>query len=419
MANRTIAQVKTKINNKMHGTTIDDVTDFYSACQDAAEMMLSRIDPQETIRRASLANAVYDNVYDYAIPEDLKAPADLNPQANADQINNSSLSRTFSRELINRKKDNQFAMVWRDTVQFLRFTRCLNTPVVFDQADAITSNGTWTVGGNASDLELDTFNYVSGNGSLRADLATPGALTNVIIRIGSDSSNYYTKTVTTGHFEAFKAGWNLLRFDYSSATTVGTPDPTDMKYVRRTVTYGAGLSGYYEKTLTNAVDLSNNNYTQDGATFIYQFFNSITSLSLIRIDNIVVSVATLYDITYYSNYLFRTNAGTWISKPTVDTDIVNLSEVSYKIFEAEICRALAQQVQGVMGAFDYNYWNNMLEGDGTDNSDTREGLYDRYLRQFPSERLEGETMYYDTSSYDDYDWGDSDGYGYRGHSSQP
>ncbi len=317
MSIRTIDQIKTKITSRLHGTTLNKISDFNLICQDAAEMMLARIDPQETIRKTSLVNAVYDNVYDYAIPEDFKAPADLNPQANADQINNFTLSRTYSRELMNRKKDNQFAIVWRDALQFMRFTKCLTAPVVFDQADTITYNGTWTIGGNASGLERDTFNYVSGGGSLRADLVSPGALTNVIIRIGSDSSNYFEKTVTSGHFEAFKAGWNLLRFDYSSATSTGTPDPTDMKYVRITVTYGAGLTGYFEKTLDNAIDLSNNNYTQDGATFIYQYFDSITSLSLVRIDNIVVSVATLYDITYYSNYNRRTS-----SKDKVDIAVI-------------------------------------------------------------------------------------------------
>ena len=391
---RTIAQVKTKITSRLHGTTLNKISDFYTICQDAAELMLSRIDPTETTRSASLTNPVYDEVYDYALPTDFKSPADLVRQANGDNINNSTLQRTFAREFVNRKKNNQFAILWRDAVQFLRFSSVINPPLVIDRADSLTENGAWAVGGNASNLTLDTINFIAGSGSLKADVSSAGALVNVIIRIGNDSSNYFHRTVTAGHFEAFKQGWNLLRFDISGMTEVGSVDMSAIDYVRVTVTYNTNQTAYYEKTLTNAVDMSDN-YDTDGAIFLYTFFDSITSLTLLRLDNIVAGLGTLFDITYYSNYLFRTSGGTWIDKPTVDSDIVNLSPVSYKIFEAEISRIITQQVEGAMGIFDYTYWNNMLEGE--DGTGENTGLYADYLSQFPSERLEGSTEYYDTS----------------------
>lgn len=397
---RTIAQIKTKITSRLHGTTLNKISDFYTLCQDAQELMLSRIDPVETTRRTSLTNAVYDNVFDYSLPSDFKSPADLSPQANADFINNASLGRTYSREFLNRKKNNQFSIVWRDAVQFLRFSKYTHAPVVIDKADSLTENGTWAVGGNASNLSLDTINYIAGNGSLKCDVSSSGALINVIIRVGNDSSNYFTNTVTTGHFEAFKQGWNLLRFDFSTATETGSVDMTDIDYVRVITTYNTNQTAYYEKTLTNGLDLSAN-YEDDGAVFLYQYFDSITALTLLRLDNIVAGLGTLFDITYYSNYLFRSAAGTWISKPTTDSDIVNLSETSYKIFEAEISRLIAQQVQGAMGIFDYTYWDNLLEDEDT-------GLYALYTSQFPSERIEGTTSYYDTSDNTEVSYPDID-----------
>ena len=391
---RTISQIKTKITSRLHGTTLNKISDFYTICQDAAELMLARIDPVETTRKAGLTNAVYDNIYDYSLPSDFKSPADLYPQANADNINNSTLNRTFSREFVNRKKNNQFAILWRDAVQFLRFSRNINAPVVVDKADSLTENGTWAVGGNASNLVLDTINYISGSGSLKCDVSSSGALVNVIIRIGNDSSNYFHRTITTGHFEAFKQGWNLLRFDISGMTEVGTVNMSAIDYVRVTVTYNTNQTAYFEKTLTNAIDLSEN-YDSDGAIFLYTYFDSITALTLLRLDNITANLGTLFDITYYSNYLFRSSAGTWISKPTADSDIVNLSEVSYKIFEAEISRLITQQVQGAMGVVDFTYWNNLLEG--ADGTGENTGLYADYLSQFPSERMESSTTYYDTT----------------------
>ena len=394
---RTIAQVKTKITSRLHGTTLNKISDFYTICQDAAELMLSRIDPVETTRKTTLTNAVYDNVYDYSLPSDFKSPADLVLQANADNTNNSTLQRTFAREFVNRKKNNQLAILWRDAVQFLRFSRNINTPVVVDKADSLTENGTWAVGGNASGLVLDTLNYVSGNGSLKANVSSSGALVNVIIRIGNDDSNYFHRTVTTGHFEAFKQGWNLLRFDISGMTEVGSVDMSAIDYVRVTVTYNTNQTAYYEKTLTNSLDLSEN-YDSDGALFLYTYFDSTTNLTLLRLDNITANLGSMFDLTYYSNYLFRTSAGAWISKPTSDSDIVNLSEVSYKIFEAEISRIITQQVEGAMGIFDYTYWNTQLEG--ADGTGENTGLYADYLAQFPSERLESTTTYYDTGDND-------------------
>lgn len=394
---RTIAQVKTKITSRLHGTTLNKISDFYTICQDAAELMLSRIDPVETTRKTTLTNAVYDNVYDYSLPSDFKSPADLVLQANADNTNNSTLQRTFAREFVNRKKNNQLAILWRDAVQFLRFSRNINTPVVVDKADSLTENGTWAVGGNASNLVLDTLNFISGNGSLKTDVSSAGALVNVIVRIGNDSSNYFHRTVTTGHFEAFKQGWNLLRFDISGMTEVGSVDMSAIDYVRVTVTYNTNQTAYYEKTLTNSLDLSEN-YDSDGAIFLYTYFDSTTNLTLLRLDNITANLGSMFDLTYYSNYLFRTSAGAWISKPTSDSDIVNLSEVSYKIFEAEISRFITQQVEGAMGIFDYTYWNTQLEG--ADGTGENTGLYADYLAQFPSERLESTTTYYDTGDND-------------------
>lgn len=65
-----------------------------------------------------------------------------------------------------------------------------------------------------------------------------------------------------------------------------------------------------------------------------------------------------------------------------------------------MCRMITQQVQGAMGAFDFTYWNLQLEG-----NDKMEGLYDQYERLYPSERIDGQTDYYNVTD----DFGDSDG----------
>jgi hypothetical protein len=392
---KTIGQLKTTITPRLHGTTLNKIGDFYTLCRDTAENMLSRIDPAETNRRTLLPNAVYDRVYDYSLPTDFKAPSDLKKQtAQFTFSDNSSLARTYSRQFGNQKADNQFAIIWENAVQFMRFAKYINIPALIDPADSLTANGAWSVGGNASDLVVDTLNHVAGSGSLKATVSNPGAVVNVILRIGNNDSNYFTKTITAGHFEAFVTGWNLCRFDLSDAVETGTVDTENIDYIRVTVTYNTAQTAYFEKTLTLPVDLSVNSgdYFSNGAIFMYLDFGTVLSLTTLRLDNITANIGTLYDISYYSNYLFRTSAGSWIVEPTVDTDILNLSGVSYKIFEAEMCKIITQQMQGAMGAFDFAYWNLQLEGD-----DNTLGLYDQYLMQFPSERIEGQTDYYNVS----------------------
>lgn len=355
---------------------------------------MGRIDLQETRRKALLANAVYDKVTDYALPSDFKAPVDLNTQA-LTNVDNSSLSRTFSRQFQNQKKNNQFAIIWQDMVQFMRFARYIKAPVTIDKCDSLTEGGTVAVGGNASALVLDTLNYISGGGSYKATVSSPGAIASVTMRLGSSAAAYYEKAITTGHFEAFMTGWNLCRFDLAGLTPVGSVSMSSIKYYRFLVTYNSGQTAYFEKTLTTGIELTasdTQDYLSDGAIFAYLNFSTVDSLSTLRLDSITAGIGTLFDVDYYSTNLFRTAAGVWIQQPTLDSDLINCSTVSFKIFEAEMSRIITQQVQGAMGAFDFAYWNLQLEGD-----DTHEGLYDKYMNDYPSERIEAQTDYYNFS----------------------
>jgi len=410
---KTIAQLKTTITSRLHGTTLNKISDFYTLCRDTAEIVITRIDLQETRRKAALPNAVYDKVYDYSLPSDFKSPIDLNLQAMKNGNNNSSLSRTFSRQFNDQKKNNQFALVWQDTVQFMRFARYIRAPITIDECDSLTGNGSVAVGGNASGLTLDTLNFIAGSASYKATVSSPGAVVNVILRIGNDASNYYEITITAGHFEAFMTDWNLCRFDFTSGVLTGTVNMASIDYYRVLVTYNTAQTAFYEKTLTTALDLSaseTENYLTDGAVFMYIDFSTLSSLATLRLDSITAALGTLFDLSYYSAYMFRTTAGSWIEIPTLDTDLLNLSPISYKIFEAEMSRIITQQIQGAMGAFDFAYWDRVLEG-----SENTPGLYDQYLTQFPSERIEGETDYYNIT--DDFNNGEYDdnwpGYGTR------
>jgi hypothetical protein len=386
---KTIAQIQETITSQLHGTSIGNLPDFKLLCSDAAENMLLRIDPQETIRSAPLANPVYDRVYDYTLPTDFKAPLNFKEQI---KKGNTGLMRTMSREFANSLVNNQFSIVWENGLQFMRFSKLISRPLTVDACDEITSNGTWAVGGDGSALEIDILDYLAGNGSLKITASNSGAINDVKIRIGANSSNYYEGTITTGFLKAFVEGWNQVSVQIKDMTLTGTVDLSTIAYVKVNVHYNGSRNAYIEKTLTEPLDLSGN-YEGKGALFFNVKFDSLTAPTTIHFDSITASLGAIYELPYYSNALFkRATTGEWITKPISNDDTVNLSPNTYKIFEAELFRRIAQQVQGAFGGFDYAYWE--LELNATEEKNGKMGLYELYEKQYPSERLDATTTYY-------------------------
>jgi len=67
-----ITEFKAKVTPKLHGSSLSKVSDFYGKMGEAANQLLLRTDPYSTIRRHKLENAIYDRVYNYSAPADLK-----------------------------------------------------------------------------------------------------------------------------------------------------------------------------------------------------------------------------------------------------------------------------------------------------------------------------------------------------------
>jgi hypothetical protein len=224
---------------------------------------------------------------------------------------------------------------------------------VLNDFNSITANGTWAAGGDATGLIADDINYVSGSASLRFNLSgattsgyienstftavdlsdeedvgalflwvyLPSSITSVDLRWGSDSSNYWNKTVTSTHESlAFQTGWNLLRFDWDTATETGTPDSSSVDYARITITY-------------------------DG-----------NAMNNIRIDKLVARLGEVWEIEYYSKYLFSSSAGTWQETVSADTDTVNLDTESYNLLLNKCAEFAAHQQAAENSGFDVNYF---------------------------------------------------------------
>lgn len=389
----TILNATDDLTGILHGTNVDKVTNLSSLFQRGGRNVLAKLDPIETIRIQNLTNALHEDIFDYALPSDVKGDGiiDIRPQVNRTEFDNFS---QFSSEPFDLSKHlsggrNRIQIKYDDGIKSIRIAKTISPrPIAIHQMDSITNNGTWAVGGDATNLTQDKITFVFGNASLNFDmnasgsaahienstmsqvdltdhdevsslfiniyLPDPSIITSVNLRWGNSATVHWNRTVTTAHdATAFRTGWNILRFDWDGATQTGNVDPSVIDTLRVTVNY-------------------------DG-----------TAETDIRVDKITSSLGKIFEIEYYSKFIFRTSAGVFQETTSDDSDIINLDTESYNIFLFEVAEMLAQQIQGSDSTFDVNYFSKKLHGDNRE-----KGLYRIYRDEHPSRRIKMQGEYY-------------------------
>lgn len=383
--NFSISDLKNRIGRKLHGSTINKLPgNFNDLVSEAASNLLLKIDPVETKRIATLSNALYDDVYNYVIPSDLKSDkiVDIRPQVK--RVVGDNFQHQYPKEFDSYKSDKTFTIERDGTVRTLRISNSGHPGKLLAGYNSATADGTWAAGGDATNLTADGLNYITGAGSLNFDVASAGSaaylenstftavdlsewedqaagfvwvyiptaanVTNCILRWGSSSSDYWSVTVTQQHDQtSFRSGWNLLRFDWSSASETGSPSSSAIDYLRFTVTYDGTAGTDY------------------------------------RLDSIMFRLGELYEIVYYSSYLFRDTSGTWLESPTAtdDSDLVNLDSESINLLVYEMLYLAAQEIQGEDASFDVGFWEQR-----------RNDAWMTYKSHHKTETIKKQTRYY-------------------------
>lgn len=382
----TIQQAQDELVGMAHGVNdLSKVTNLYGAMRRAASNVISKIRPKETIRVTEITNPIHDQVYEYALPSDCGKIIDIRPQVN--RTGSDKFSNTFSMDFDVQKKNNTFHIKMDEGVKTIRIAKEVGKRVVVAPMDSLTEDGTWAYGGVATALALDSLFYVTGSNSFKMALASgantlsnstmagkdlsdydevgsffvwvymsaPSSITSLSFIFGNDlTTNYWTSATVTTQADgtAFRTGWNLVKFDWSTATETGTVDPTDIDAYSLTITAGATISDF-------------------------------------RVDNIVCSLGSIFDLEYYSDYLFRTSGGTWIESPTDLSDIVNLGVDSINIWLYEVQMEISQQQKGANAVFDLGFARTKLFGDGAN-----PGLYAQYRTNHPEEFIQPKRNWY-------------------------
>lgn len=382
-----IQSLKNDLQGAIHGTTLNQITNLNGVINRAARQLLLDVDPQETKRTLEFVNPIFNTVFDYPIAADVKGNTivDIRPQVR--RIPRDIWSQAYNQAFDVAKQNiyasaDMFTMNFNTGIKTLRINApFLNPPVIVNEAEGTAVNGTWTVGGTASNLTTNNMNFVQGSGSLQFDIATGTGwvenatmsavnlsevlnqaylfawayvptgsnLTSVELRWGSSSANYYHLSVTQNQQAiAFVNGWNQEQFIWSSAATVGSPNPATINYVRVSLTVSAGMTG----CLVNGI-------------------NSI--------------LGTILEYEYYSKYMFRdATTGTFQETVTDDSNLINLDTESYNLLFNLVGYLAVQQQQGLDASFyDGSFFQNAYQD-----------ALAKYKARYKSELQKPQSVYY-------------------------
>lgn len=389
VGNYTYSELLNEVLDSARRSNITNVITARIPLNRGARRLLEEIDLRSTKRKSVLGTDLFDDIYSYPSPTDLKGSAiiDFDPQVNRDRTFRIELVTEQEFEQKKRVRNNIVALATDELVPRILFSGNVDdTILVTATLDSTTAEGTWTAFSDATNIQNDSANFVKGGGAISYDLTGSGVeagiqnttipqfditeftnqgqifvwayinsitnLTNFIIRIGNDlTTNYYTQTITqTNEATSFVNGWNLLRFDFASMTLNGTVTATEVDSIRIYMTKTSGKS-------------------DDG----YRF------------DHVELHTGQIHDIIYYSRFAWQSSGGTFLEDSTADTDLINAEtdEVDGFIFrmKMELFRELRRFDLVKDAKQEYLEWKR------------------DYQRRNPSERIQRERLYYNSTLY--------------------
>ena len=348
-----VLQAKADLAGVLHGTTINQIAGINNIFNRTARQFILDCDPQETIRIAQTPT-LFEAVYDYPISNlpDLKGNKviDIRPQVNRGLQD--VFGQTYAQQFDVTKAYTtapQFTVDFNTGEKSLRISAPdLVNGITLNNADGVSTSGTWVAGSNASNLATNNVNYVSVPASLQFNLSagapgingnvynstmTPTDLTahqnqstifwyvylptgsqinSVSLSWGSSSSNYWTVTATQNwQGSSFVNGWNLIGVPWLGAVKTGTPVVSSISYLNASFNYNGSLQ------------------------------------TAVLLNQIVSNLGQIFQILYYSKFLFR-DAVTGVFQETVtdDSNLINLDTDTFQPFFNLLAYYTVQQASG-------------------------------------------------------------------------
>ncbi len=400
MSLHTVFQAKNSIAGILSGIDLNNVEDLNPTLERAAATLVQKADIPEA---SGIQNVtLYSGVFDYLCDERIFGTAinDIRPQGISRSPAN--LVTKVNQEDFDRTKNYFYPSGTRSTFQFANGVPIIRIVAPFPDQQVILSQmneignspNQWVAAGTASNLAQDAtnfyqspaslrFNLTTGTGTLTETLQSPlsmsnyedvgvsflaiqipdGAtstdLTNIELKLGSDSGNYNNVTETEGFLGAWVSGeWLLVAFDFSAASQTGTPDWSAIDYIQVSLTVAGAFTNF-------------------------------------RVGGLFMSLPSPAQILYQSAAIFLPSGSTQTTIAITDnTDTIILTDAAYNIYLFEGALAVLQNTGA--GASDATSikLNRLLDG----NRDTGEiGLYARFRGDNPSQEIRTTGSWYDTN----------------------
>jgi hypothetical protein len=402
----TVFDLKNSVAAMLSGINIQNVDDLNGCFERSARTLSQKAKIPETQGTQNIL--LYSGVYDYPIDTRIFGTnvLDIKPQGQPRNPTNfvfKKFADDFDRQKGFQRQGTFCTFAYNQGTPIIRIVSSVTPPQII--IDPMNQIGNWVASGTASGLTQDTAIYYQQPASLRFTLgvgtgiltetlsspinissyqgvglaflaidipvgATAADLTSIILKLGSNSSNYSSVTATQGFLGAWTAGnWLLVAFDFSQATNTGTPNWSAIDYIQ--------------------VSLAS---TQSMVNF--------------RVGGLFISQPSSFQILYGSAGFFLQN-GVVSTSITADTDTIILNDAAYTIYQNECALATLQQVGGGIGDSSMSRIDAVLNGTRTRTGIVVTlGLYDLYKGDNPSEVLKQSGSWYDSGGigggYDGY-----------------
>lgn len=336
----TRALLKSSINGRIHGK-IGLVTNPNNLIDDIVNEV-SGLYLRTAKKKAVLAPNLFNDIYQYAAPSDIDGGKLIGIQPQSMNRSRNNIWELVTEEEFDIRKQTEYNLVAFSDHSFVRSLLISAKTdnllqLTIAQLQGLTgdsaSGASWAAFGQATNLQTDSYNFIKGSGSTEFDIATGGTtaglvlttvntfdltkyksagsvftwayintvanVTDIKLRVGSSSSNYYQMTATTPNDgTSFVAGWNLVRFDFNSKTTVGTPVDTS----------GAYVALYFDLSSGTVVDTG----------YRFNWLNA--------------KQGSISSLIYYSAYPWESSTGTYKNLSTDDSDYLVADQDEWNLF---------------------------------------------------------------------------------------
>lgn len=240
--------------------------DWYAIIRRASDKMLGMIYPDTLTRRVPVYGGLSRDLHVYYCPTDVLVPSFLYP--NSQNMGGRKYTYRAQKAFMERSEELTFTLVYINKIRFL-LVRHAESPSVLtlNDMDDVTE-----IGGTASSIAQNEFNFISGTGAVQASfddsgkylsgtLASaeditdyihgialvpcnwldPAKVASVTLQLLTSSGNYFQIISTSDSIgDSFVAGLNMVRFELANRTSTGSPSLTSIASWKLIITMTSG-----------------------------------------------------------------------------------------------------------------------------------------------------------------------------------